>query len=63
MIQPPNYSIRETKPEERRTEDAGSRNAKEEKLSLTCNEILPEVEEDFYIINHEYGEPPKVREN
>lgn len=56
MMQPLNYGIQEMKPEERRTEDEECRNAKEE-------EILPDVKEDTHTINHEYGEPPKIKDN
>ena len=49
--------------EERSTEGVESRDAKEEEISLRCDEIFPEVEEDFHIINHEDGKPPKARRN
>ena len=51
MTQPLNYGTRETKPQDRRMEDAESRSAKEE-------EILPEVKEDFHTINNKHCEPP-----
>ena len=36
---------------------------KEEEIYLRCDDVLLDEEKNFYLINHGYGEHPKVREN